>query len=1419
MKNTLLLKYLIISLISIVYMSILCPISISANESFKNIGIQNGLAHTDANCVAQDSTGLIWIGTNSGLQNFDGYQLQTIDYYPSNQKIYESHNRITALECSKNRLWVGSDSGLTCLDLNTHLYVPYTIAEGDPTIFNQRILRLSIDNANHHLWIRVENQLYVAKIEEATNTLYLLEWDNNSNLSTYWTQQKPVIYEGKAWITTDKALIQLAIINQKVHIKRRYQLEDLLRQKTEISSLYASEGYLYLRSSQGCFRLPFSDNDLNTSDLSYIDFHQTNPNIPNNTIDTFIVGKDGTLWCGYFGGIFEVRQPFTEHRTINQYLENNRNINFSRTRISSLFIDKFNNLWISTIDRGLYYRSLSSTPFNYLSNSKFQEIGFAKNEISSVTAQDNKTLWMIIAGGSVFYYNFTDKKLRPISLPITRGAADGLQTISLSNDQQRLYIGLVEGLIVYEIKTGKSYWLIGKQSKVLPHSISISRIKEDKWGRIWASSWGAGAYCISNPESSPSVTYYLGPHSQYSIISNLVTDLYIEDQALLLCTTNGLNKIWLDDNGAIRKISLYQANENIPRSMSSNYIACIDQQNDSVYWIGTIGGGVNKLTIHSQQNNDYSATCYTNNDGLTSNDSEIIYIDKKQNIWIGGKGITCIQAKTNRIYVYSSDDDLQNNSFKIGAGCKASDGTIYMGGTNGLCYFQPDNLEPLHSSTGTISLIFRDLYINNEQVIAQAKYDGQTTLPEIFNLTPHINLTYKQNNFIISFAALGHTLADQIVYRYRMTNYEKEWQMIPHSINKAYYSNLPYGNYKFELQVSTDRGFTWITPGREISFSISPPWWLTGWAKLLYVLIFLSISTIIVYQYHKEQKLKRENHIKELERINDEERYQSKMRFFMNVSHELKTPLTLIMLSAEKLMETGISQSVSAIWNNSKKMLALIAELIDIRKADLGINKLLLTHQNIAALVAQLFSEIKPWAEKKEIEIQYISEEDNLKMDFDWDKIGKLIINLLSNAIKYTPQKGSISIILKKAAFKDIEPLYQTRYQEGEIQTDEPVCVLIVRDTGVGISPESIRHIYERFFQVSNKTQAHLGTGIGLAIAKTMVLLHKGAIIVSSERMTGTEFIVALPINNLNISSESEQAPSSFDAKEFIDNQYLEYIPMDDNQPTSIREHSSNSSLPLLLIVEDNIEMQNALEERLRPYYQIHIANNGKEGLEKCKSLFPDIIISDVMMPEMDGIEMCKHIRNDLSIAYIPIILLTAKGNVEHQIEGYESGADLYIPKPFSIKLLTVNLKRLLKQKERYLKEELKITKETAGNIDSNEKHHKDLWETELHQLIKDNISNTDLSVDFICERLFISRSSLYNKMREYNHQPLADYIRNVRLTMAAELLLDPSYTINEVVMDVGMVNTSHFSKVFKTKYGMSPSEYKNKNASTKNRI
>ena len=1399
--------YQFIVITCIIYIHALFPGAMHAKEAFLNLNIQDGLAHTDANCVAQDSTGLIWIGTNAGLQYYDGYQLQTINYYPPHQKIYKSHNRINAMGCSKSRMWIGSDSGLTCLDLNTHLYIPFTLIAHDPAIFNQRISQLIIDSTNQRLWVRTEKTLFAVQIEETTNTLRTIEWENDYNKQQGWSHKNIVIHQGDVWITMGEEIAQLTVEDAKIRLKNKYALKEIA---TPITTLCATNDFLYLRSHQGCFRFAFSDKELDISSFSFIDFHQTNPEIPNDTYGAFTVGRDETLWCSYFGGIFEVKHPFTPNKTINQYLENNPNINLSQIRINSLFIDKYQNLWIPTMSKGLYCHPLSSTPFHYLSNSKFRTSGFSVNEISSVAVHGSEALWMIIEGGSLFYYDMKKEKLELISLPNSIGAANGLQTLTLSANQQKLYIGAYEGLIVYDIKNKKSKWLIGKQSKILPVPTSISKIKEDRWGRIWVCSFGSGVYCIKDIDSTPSIAYHLYDKSQHSIIANLLTDLYIEDNSITLGTTHGLSKIWFDEQGTIQNTSIYQANDSIPHSMSSNYIACIDQQNDSTYWIGTIGGGVNQIIIRSPHNNDYTATCYTENNGLTNNDSEIVYLDDNQNVWIGGKGIARLNIETNRIYVYNLKNISQNSSFKIGAGCKADDGTIYMGSTDGLCYFQPKKLESSFPTT-PISLVFNNLYINNQQVISQTAYDGQITLPQTLNQTNQVTLTYKQNNFTISFAALGYNSSNQIMYRYRMTNYDKKWHIIPHTENKVFYSNLPYDDYVFELQVSTDRGVTWITPGRTVSFTILPPWWLTNSAKIIYLLVLISITIIIIHQYHKEQILIRENHIKELERINEEEKYQSKMRFFMNVSHELKTPLTLIMLSAEQIMETAKTNCVSVIWNNSKKMLSLISELIDIRKADLGINKLILTHQNIAILVNQLFSEIKPWAEKKEIKITYISEVTELKMDFDWDKIGKLIINLLSNAVKYTPQGGTIKVILKKARLKDIEPTYLIRHQEGEIKTNEPVCILIVQDTGVGISPESIRYIYERFFQVNSTTQAHLGTGIGLAIAKTMALLHEGSIIVSSERTVGTEFIVALPIfSNPGISAE-QQGLSAFDAKEFINNQYSEYNLSEDDEVNGNDDYSDSTNLPVLLIVEDNKEMQTTLKERLQGNYQVHIADNGKEGLEICRKLFPDIIISDVMMPEMDGVEMCKQIRNDLSIAYIPIILLTAKGNVENQIEGYESGADLYIPKPFSIKLLKVNIKRLLDLKERLLKEELKITRRNIGDKKGVKKDSKESWEQQLDQIIKDNISNADLSIDFLCEKTFISRSGLYHKMKEYNLQSLPDYIRNIRLTRAAELLQDPSYSINEVVMEVGLINTSHFSKIFKTKYGMSPSEYKNK--------
>lgn len=1423
----------ILRIVSFIWVS--CTLNIPsafADDIFKNLTVNDGLAHTDANCVTQDSTGLIWIGTNSGLQNFDGYRLRTIDYYSSSQIVYESHNRIRDIECGKKHLWVASESGLTCVDLKTHLYVPYTLAGNDSTLLNERILSLSVDNMNDRLWIRTLYYFYVARLEESTNTLHILEWINDDERKRPWSHSEPVLRENYTWMLADNQLIQLGVTDEKVGIVKNYDLHAITG--VHADNLYVTDSHLYFRSSKGIYKVPFVKEALDFTHLSYQRFDEINAAIPPKTSGAFIVDREGALWCTYFGGVFKMEHPFTKEVTAQIYLGNNKNVNFSRSRISMLFIDNYNNLWVPTMNRGLYYCSLSPSPFHYIPRQKFQNLGFFHNEISAIAAQDDIALWAILEEGSLIRYDMQKKTVGLVPLTSTKGAEDGLQRLALSADRKRLYIGLSKGLIVYEPETGKDYRLRVEQPNTSGDFVAnVGGMAEDRWGRLWVTGWGTGIYCIKDIQSNPSVEYALTSRTEPAIASDFTLDICMASDGILLATTQGLNKIWMNDQGEVRKVSTYHTDKRSTRSISSDYIACIDRQNDSIYWLGTIGGGLNRITIHSEADNDYSAVAYTRNDGLPSNDCEIVYLDHKQNVWVGGNGITCFFPAVKKAAVYGLIDGLQSNSYKIGAGCKGSDGTIYMGGIGGLNFFNPDSLT---NNVSPPDLSFSDLYVNNRLIVPQAVYDGKMILPTILDEVGRIRLTHQQNNFMISFSALGYNLSNRIMYRYRMAGYDKEWQTVSFSTNKAFYSNLPYGDYRFEIQVSADRGVSWMKPGRSLAIVLSPPWWWTGWAKFSYVVLLILIIVLIGYQYNKEQVLKRENHIQELQRMNDEEKYQSKMRFFMNVSHELKTPLTLIMLAADRMAELNLSKECMTILSNARKMLSLITELVDIRKADLGINRLQLVHQSVSALVEQLYMEMKPWAEKKRLAMTYCPAEETVLMDFDRDKMGKLVVNLISNAIKYTPEGGSIELSLRKGMMKEVTPFYTVTHREGEVAPDLPVCILTIRDTGVGISPESIRYIYERFFQVKDTNLTHLGSGIGLAISKNMVLLHKGCIIVSSKRSVGTEFIVALPVTGETPAAEASAEFSSFNTKEFIDSMYLEY-PISE-EPEELEESKqrkmperdtsdTDTELSTVLIVEDNKELRKALCEALEIFYNIKTADNGKTGLEMCKECYPDLIISDVMMPEMDGIEMCRQIRNNLSIAYIPIILLTAKGDMDSQIEGYESGADLYIPKPFSIRLLKATVKRLLLQRENesrilqsqklpqeqlpeQLQEQLQLSKQDSPKEERDfSKLGTQAFVEQLNKIIDENMEDPDFSVDSLSQKIGMGRSTLYQKVKKITNLPLGEYIRQKRMDKAAYLLEHSELSVTEVMYAAGFINSSHFSKAFKIRYGLSPFHYK----------
>lgn len=1394
------------------------------NEIFKQLTIDNGLAHTDANCIVQDSVGLIWIGTYAGLQSYDGYSFQTFDYYSTERQIFKSHNRIQSMACNKERLWIGTESGLTCFNLNTHCYAPFYVKEDRAKYdSNLAVSKLYVDPSDY-LWIRNTQEMVVMRIQ--SDTIQPLKWNSEEERIIGKSISDLQFQGGMIWANTGDRILQLGICNEKITVLKRYQTHKLLQINEGVQSIYIINDFLYMRTGHGCYRISVAGGQLHEPTLVFTDFHRIDSRIPTYTDGKFIVGTDGTLWCGYLAGIFEVRNPFSEMPSIQEYLRNTWDGKQSVRKTRDILIDRHNNLWIATSSWGIFYRALSTPLFKNISNLDFREMGYSQNEVVSITGQEDGKIWMIVEYASLFCYDSQFDRLSLIPLPKDKLQGIYLQDVEMSRDQRHLYIGTSCGVFIYDIYAEKlSQLLPANDPDAYKINTSIADLREDESGRLWIGTWGLGLFCIDNPFTSPTLTLYLNTQTDPCILSNQISHILIKNQSVFLCTTGGLNRLVLSDTGKIKTLSAYQANEaSISTSMSTNYLASIDCSNDSVYWVGTIGGGLNKIVLHSECNNDYTATCYTMHDGLTSNDCEIVLVDKSGNVWIGGNGMVRLDIQKNRIYTYGFADGLQNNAFKINVSYKAENGTFYMGGLYGISSFRPDRFT---HNAGIHPLVFTNLFVNNQRIIPNVAYNGHVVLENILDKTFKLTLNYRQNNFIVSFAALGYKLSEQIMYRYRLKGFQNDWHTLRYDNNEIYFSNLPYDSYTMEIQLSTDKGYTWNTSGKELEIIILPPWWLSVWAKIIYVIIIVLIVTVAFWQYNKEQNLKKENEIQKILIAKDEEKYQAKMQFFMNASHELKTPLTLILLAAEKLIGNDKSDKESkTILYNVKRMLALISELVDIRKQDLGLSTLNLSWINMSQMIGQLFDDMNFWAEKKHISMTYNAEDGDILMDADKEKIGKMILNLFSNAIKYTNEGGRVDISFKRGSQKDMSPCYGTIHVEGSLPPNVPICILTVRDTGIGISSESIHFIYERFFQVNGNSQSHLGSGIGLAIVKSVVLQHKGMIMVSSERMRGSEFIIALPIYEL---CRNNVAPESliFNVRNFIDEQYNEFeLVQNDNENGSVID---DPNLPILLIVEDNKELQLALKERLSSFYNIHIADNGRIGLEKCMSIFPDIIVSDVMMPEMNGIELCRRIKNNLSVAYIPFVLLTAKDTVESQIEGYESGADLYIAKPFSMKLLEVNIHRLLVQREQWFKNNtgkivsgnpIEKTKNlevsTDGEID---KEKRVIYDTEeqrilaerLKKVIDENINNPDLSPEQLSSALGVSRSKLYRELKRIDGYSLSDYVRNVRLEKAAYLLVNSKLNIQEIMSEVGFINSSHFTKIFKLKYDMTPSDYKRK--------
>ena len=785
------------------------------------------------------------------------------------------------------------------------------------------------------------------------------------------------------------------------------------------------------------------------------------------------------------------------------------------------------------------------------------------------------------------------------------------------------------------------------------------------------------------------------------------------------------------------------------------------------------------------------------NDGY-GNEIFSILQDQKQSLWIAtDNGLYKFNVLSNTIEHFDSNRGIKNNNFYPTAALKSNNGELYFGGSNGLIRFQPDMIvtNPIPPIT-TIT----QLFVNNKKVVPS---NENSILKEAINNTTSLKLNYQQNSFSLEFIANNYIHPEKNNYKYRLKNFDEKW-ITTKKRGQALFTNIPIGNYIFEVKASNNNGIWNETPTR-ISIQITPPLWLTWYAYLFYVFIVMTTLYFLRKQTINRQKLKLKLKLTQIRSEAEEKLHQMKLQFFTDISHEFRTPLTLINGPINRLLNgnpknTDLSRKqLTLIKNNTDRLLRLINQFLDFRRIDQGKLKLSPINTDLISFCKNVFDCFEELASQRRFNYNFITEYTSLKMDFDADKIDKVLVNVLSNAFKNTSDQGNITLKIKKNKKSKLKDNWSNFSTGEELHSD--FIEISITDSGLGISSENLPKLFERFFQIKYNNQSDVsGTGIGLSLTTNYINIHNGRLIVSSLKGVGTTFYIYLPIHQSN--TLNEQPNTRIGLKSFdYDSEANKY-----NVPEVKNDKIIDNQEALILIAEDNPDLLEFLEDSLSNHFRIAKSKNGKEALNLAMSLHPDLIISDIIMPEMDGIELCKSIKEDIRTSHIPVILLTALSTVQDKISGIQSGADAYVPKPFNEEFLISQIDNLLNSRK--ILRSLFASKQEEWDEEVNILNIDKKFIGKAIDTVENNISNYDFTVEDFAKSLNLSRTHLHRKLKSLTNQSATEFIRNIRLKHAIVLMKSGDYRINEIGYIVGFNSHNYFTKAFKKQYGKSPRDF-----------
>lgn len=1336
------------------------------------------LSNSLINAVYQDRKGFIWIATENGLNKFDGTRFSIYRHNATDSTSLKNNYVRTLFEDSRGNFWIGCINGLQRYDRATDNFHELFISRKDGRK-NPHITSI-IERRNGDLWIATSGQGAISLKKNSNPASFHIETELTDQIGSNYLN---VIFEDSRqnlWIATEeKGLYRYSPESKELKsYKAPYHIAG-----DDVSAICEdAHGQIFVGTlTKGLFRLS-SRQEGNFEPVLY-------QNRMNLNIRTLIIDTRGKLIIGTDGEGVKEYQP--QQDIIVDSEINAGPFDFSKSKVHSLIEDKDHNLWLGIFQKGLILVPGISNKFDYYGYKSIHNNTIGSSCVMAIHTDEQATIWIGTDNDGLYAINDQGKQLRhythqagnPQSVP-------GTILCLYEDSNQELWLGsYFDGLARMNKQTGTcqdaTSLLQGNLNAGKP---KVSCIIEDKNKNLWVGTYGSGLYKINLPTQH--VTYYESTRNENDdwSINRLPNDwisYLLEDKEgmIWIGTYKGLAVLNPQTDNFIN----YKKQNNL---LPGYVVYSLLESSNGEIWAGTSEGLVclNKDRL--------TPVLFTTADGLPSDIICGLAEDEKKNIWISThQGISKLNPPEKKFINYYAGDGLQGNEFTRTAVFKDKRGKIFFGGTNGVTAFYPQDITEIKKE---MNVLITGFHVANRPVKKGDKSGNNVITDTAVMDTEQFTLAYNENTFSIDFSVLEFSNPDRISYQYKIKELGDEWISTQPGTNRVTYSSLKPGKYTFSVQARDHNNFSNI---RTVTIAITPPWYQTWWAKVIWgclgALLIYALTMYILSRIRHRQEVMRQKH---MEQINE-----AKLQFFINISHEIRTPMTLIISPLEKLLaEHSEKQPVYLmIYRNAQRILRLINQLMDIRKLDKGQMHLKFRETDIVGFINDLMQTFNYQAQKKNITFTFEKElegADSLKVWIDLNNFDKVLMNVLSNAFKYTHEGGNIEVLLK------------TGHNDAYRGALKDYFEIDITDNGIGIDKNKIEQIFERFYQIDNDmTQSNFGTGIGLHLSRSLVELHHGIIKAENrEDGQGTRFIIRLPLGSNHLKAEELENPEETGSEPTISQLPKDsiYETEEENKTNEYRKHKAKTRYRVL-IVEDDEEIRRYIRSELDSDFRIYECTNGREGLETILKEKPDLVISDVMMPEMDGITLCRKIKQNININHIPIILLTAKSKAEDQIEGLEIGADAYIVKPFNTELLRTTISNLIANRER-LRGKLVGEQQVEEKITKIEmKSNDEILMSKVMKTINDHLADPTLNVEMLAANVGMSRVHMHRKLKELTNQSARDFIRSIRLKQAANLLREKNLSVSEVAYATGFSNLSHFSNTFRDFYGISPSEYK----------